>query len=205
MWNIHKTIDFCYGHRTYTQRLNGEFANDLKMACRHFHGHEGSVKVHLQGDKLNETGMVTDFRHLEWLKRFIDAHIDHQFIMDVNDPLFRMFVMTPYFTLLGEEEKLAETTPFAFVEQYCQPIFVPETDYVIGFELKVEQFRGTDAEFTPEFESAEGITVVDFVPTSENLSRWLAEFTQAKMSRLDVKVSRVEWYETPRSCSVYSQ
>ena len=36
-WVIDKTIEFCYGHRVWTQVLNGEYSDDLQCACRHLH------------------------------------------------------------------------------------------------------------------------------------------------------------------------
>lgn len=202
MWSIHKDLEFCYGHRTYTQRLNGEFSSDLKTACRHFHGHEGRVTVYLEGDALNDVGMVTDFRHLEWLKKFINDHIDHQFIMDINDPLFNQFVLTPYNELLAMNNQVGFTDKYEFYEKSTVALVVPNTDHVVGFKPNVEGLTEEQLN-SPEFEAVEGFTVVDFVPTSENLSKWMAELIQAKMDRLGVKVSRVDWWETPKSCSTY--
>lgn len=197
-WSIHKDLEFCYGHRTYTQRLNGEFSSDLRQACRHYHGHEGRVTVYLEGDTLDQTGMVTDFRHLEWAKKFINEHIDHQFIMDINDPLFNQFVLVPYQILTGK----TFSDKYEFYETSTFALEVPNTDYVVGYKPDVTGL--TDAQVnSPEYEAVEGFTIVDFVPTSENLSKWMAELIQAKMSRLNVKVSRVDWWETPRSCSTY--
>ena len=47
----------------------------------------------------------------------------------------------------------------------------------------------------------EGFIVVDFVPTSENLSAWLLNIIQEKMSQINIKVSHVEFLETPKSKS----
>lgn len=201
-WNIHKTLEFCYGHRTYTQCLNGEFSSDLRQACRHYHGHEGKVVVYLQGDTLDHTGMITDFRHLEWAKKFINDNIDHQFIMDINDPLFDQFVLTPYNKLLKAAGKPEFADKYEFYEQSTVALVVPMTEHVAGFKPDIGFCEGSLA-VTPEYEAVEGFTIVDFVPTSENLSKWMAEMIQSKMSRLGVKVSQLDWWETPKSCSTY--
>jgi len=111
-WIIDKTFEFCYGHRVWTQKLNGEYAADLKCACRHLHGHEGKMQVYLKSldGNLDQTGMVTDFRHLEWLKKWINEYIDHQFIVDRHDPL--------YDQLLGGS--------------VLYPVTIPDTDKVAG-------------------------------------------------------------------------
>lgn len=183
-WIIDKTFEFCYGHRVWTQELNGEYAADLKCACRHLHGHEGKMQVYLApnrekvlGDDLDKTGMVTDFRHLEWLKKWINEYIDHQFIIDKNDPLYNQIV--------GERGLV--------------PVLVPGTDYIAGYHLDLTGL----AENTPEYEYYEGFMVVNFVPTSERLSAWMAEVVEVKMRKLGVCVDRIDWWETPKSRSVY--
>ena len=87
MWEISKEFDFCYGHRVWSQSLNVEFSLDSCLMCRHLHGHQGKVIVYLKSDTL-KSGMVTDFKHLNWFKKFLDDVIDHKFIIDINDPLF---------------------------------------------------------------------------------------------------------------------
>ena len=176
-WIIDKTFEFCYGHRVWTQKLNGEYAADLKCACRHLHGHEGKMQVYLTADSLDQTGMVTDFRHLEWLKKWINTYIDHQFIIDKNDPL--------YDKIIGERGLV--------------PVLVPDTDFVAGYHLDLTGLQ----ENTPEYEYYEGFMVVNFVPTSERLSAWMADLVEAKMSKLGVKVHHIDWWETPKSRSVF--
>ena len=87
-WTIDKSFDWCYGHRVWSQELNEKFTadGDTCLACRQLHGHQGKLKVMLEGDEL-ERGMVTDFKHLGWMKNFIDDVLDHKFIMYINDPL----------------------------------------------------------------------------------------------------------------------
>lgn len=177
-WIIDKTFEFCYGHRVWTQRLNGEFAADLKCACRHLHGHEGKMQVYLTADKLDGTGMVTDFRHLEWLKKWINENIDHQFILDMADPL--------YDQIIGYSRDRV-------------PVFVPGTNFVAGWKLDLSDL----APGSPEYEYYEGFFIVTFVPTSEKLSEWMAELVDVKMKELNVKVHHIDWWETPKSRSVF--
>jgi 6-pyruvoyltetrahydropterin/6-carboxytetrahydropterin synthase len=181
-WVIDKTFEFCYGHRVWTQKLNGEYAADLKCACRHLHGHEGKVMVHLASRdepcKLDATGMVTDFRHLEWLKKWINENIDHQFIIDANDPLFD--------SIVGKDKVLTE-------------VLVPGTDFSTGWKIDLSNVEPN----TPEYEYQEGFLIVDFVPTSENLSKWMAGIVDAKMHKLGVRADMIEWWETPKSRSTY--
>ncbi|MEO1916735.1 MAG: 6-carboxytetrahydropterin synthase [Candidatus Thioglobus sp.] len=176
-WVIDKTIEFCYGHRVWTQVLNGEYSDDLQCACRHLHGHEGKVMIHLTGDGLDPTGMVTDFRHLEWLKKWVNANVDHQFILDISDPL--------YTQLVGKDE--------------LYEILVPGTNHIAGRKINLDNTEPG----TPEYEYKEGFFIVDFVPTSENLSKWMSELVQVKMEPLNVKVDSIEWWETPKSRSIY--
>ena len=55
----------------------------------------------------------------------------------------------------------------------------------------------------PEEEWFEGFFIVDFLPTSENLSKWVYDCVNAKMSLIDVKTAQVDWFETPKSRSSY--
>jgi 6-pyruvoyltetrahydropterin/6-carboxytetrahydropterin synthase len=126
--------------------------------------------------------MVTDFKHLGWLKNFIDNNVDHKFIVDKNDPLFH--------SMLGRDLDLT-------------PVLVPETDFVAGHVVNLDLMADVRPG-TPEYEYLEGFFVVDFTPTSENLCKWLFDVASVKMARLGVKVARVDWWETPKSRSSYS-
>ena len=176
-WEIDKTIECCYGHRVFTQTLNGEFADNLKCSCRHLHGHEGKIQVYLTGDTLDQTGMVTDFRHLEWLKKWVNEFVDHRFILARQDPL--------YDQLIGER-KLA-------------PVIIPDTSFIAGYQIVLDDIEPN----TPDYEYFEGFLIVDFVPTSEKLSQWMARLVSAKMARIGIKVSRIDWWETPKSRSSF--
>lgn len=180
MWKISKQFNFAYGHRVWVQKLQKEFALDRECVCRHLHGHEAEVHVHLEGDKLDKQGMVTDFLHLSWLKKFFDETVDHKFIIDKNDPLFDRIV--------GNDIELEE-------------VLVPNTDHVVG---QIVDFTKVPVGSPVDIEYLESFFIVDFIPTSENLSKWVYDLTTPKMAMLDVSVGEVEWWETPKSCSRYT-
>lgn len=171
MWEISKEFDFCYGHRVWSQALNVEFSLDSCLMCRHLHGHQGKAIVYLKASNL-ENGMVTDFKHLNWFKKFLDDVIDHKFIIDINDPLFS--------TLLPNIDK---NDLISFKEGY-------KTVNLTNFENEL-------------LELYESYIIVDFVPTSENISTWLLKIVQEKMDKLNIKVSKIEFLETPKSKSTF--
>ena len=172
-WQISKQFDFCYGHRVWSQELNVDFSLDECLMCRHLHGHQGKIIVHLQSDNL-QNGMVTDFKHLNWFKKFIDDVIDHKFIIDINDPLFE--TLLPHY-----KEKMHLHT----MEQNYK---IPDLSQIQNEPNYIKEMY-------------EGYIIVDFVPTSENLSAWLLEIVQKKMSTLNIHVSHIEYFETPKSKS----
>lgn len=170
-WEISKEFDFCYGHRVWSQTLNIDFSLDACLKCRHLHGHQGKVIVHLESNELNNS-MVTDFKHLNWFKAFLDDVLDHKFILDINDPLF--------YTLIPNIKK---EDLIKFEEGY--------------FSINLTNFKNE------ELELYESYVVVDFVPTSENLSAWFLKIVQEKMNGLNIKVSKIEFLETPKSKSTF--
>lgn len=52
-------------------------------------------------------------------------------------------------------------------------------------------------------EDYESFIIVDFITTSENLSKWLCEIVNYKMSQIDISIDKVEFFETPKSKSIY--
>ena len=173
-WQISKQFDFCYGHRVWSQQLNKEYALDDCLMCRHLHGHQGKIIVHLESEVLKD-GMVTDFKHLNWFKKFLDDVVDHKFIIDINDPLFE--TLLPHYK---DKQNLHS------MEQNYK---IPDLNIIKDEPLEIKEMY-------------EGFIIVDFVPTSENLSAWLLQIVQAKMSKINIKVSHLEYFETPKSKSV---
>ncbi|MFT4694721.1 MAG: 6-pyruvoyltetrahydropterin/6-carboxytetrahydropterin synthase [Francisella sp.] len=174
MWQISKSFEFCYGHRVWSQELIEGFSVDLKCACRHLHGHNATVNVYLIANKLDAQGMVTDFKHLGWFKKWIDNTIDHKFIVDINDPLLA---------------KLTDNLPLENC-YFEDKLIAKKINYTDDLEEHLKEY------YT-------GFIIVDFIPTSENLSRWLCEIVEHKMSQIDISVDKLEFFETPKSKSVY--
>ncbi len=192
---IDKSFSFCYGHRVHNQRLDTNFteSGDACLACRHLHGHEGLVKVFLEeeitGKNVQSTGMVTDFKHLGWFKNFVDDTLDHKFIMDIQDPLFE-----DEFPLVCKDGEIDDFMVIKSSFGYMQPNMVNIQDKIKG------GFYTDGSRASAIFEKYEGAVFVDFVPTSENLASWLLEVCQEKMKGLEnIKVSAVEYWETPKS------
>ena len=179
-WTIDKSFDWCYGHRVWSQALNEDFTGSegACLACRHLHGHQGKLKVLLQGDGL-ENGMVTDFKHLGWMKDFIDDVLDHKMIMDIHDPLISHEVPE---LCAGDDINLG----------LCN---VHDEGYYTPGMVELTKAGVSDA----VYEKYEGMVFVDFVPTSENLAAWLLGIARKKMAKLGVDVVAVEFWETPKS------
>lgn len=184
-WKISKDFYGDYGHRVWTQELEEAFCakGDTSCKCKHLHGHTGKVTVEVSAGKLDK-GFVTDFKHLGFIKDFVDEYIDHRFIIDKNDPMYK--TMTKSFD---------------------------KTHKLIGVEYGVERFMTINPKYVkvkvkPHFlEYIDSFTVVDFVPTSENLAEWIFGFASKKFEQAPFKgvnVTSVTWQETPKSKAVYS-
>lgn len=204
LWEIDKTFSFCYGHRVHSQILNVDYTEQghTCAACRHLHGHEGKVQVFLSGDKLNTQGMVEDFVNLGWVKNFLDDTLDHKFVLDVNDPWFDKIVNAKQHRIDGYFKSLISSQPLTTSDGLTLPIipvYVPGTEYLVAHTVDVSELSG------PEKEFYEGFVFVTFVPTSENLAKWLFEAIDAKMKLIGVQVSKISWNETPKSRAVYSR
>jgi 6-pyruvoyltetrahydropterin/6-carboxytetrahydropterin synthase len=91
--------------------VDQEFASahalrNYKGACENVHGHNWKVQVVIEGDKLDEAGMLIDFLDVKRMMDAIVARLDHQFLNEV--PPFD--VKNPSAENLAEHffEKMAE-------------------------------------------------------------------------------------------------
>lgn len=98
MYRVSLEIDFCYGHRL----LN------YSGKCRHLHGHNGKAVIHLEGEDLDNRGMLIDFTDIKKVVRtWIDDELDHRMILCKDDPALQ------YLKDMGEPLVIIDTNPTA--------------------------------------------------------------------------------------------
>lgn len=98
MFRVTREIDFCYGHRLLN--YDGK--------CRHLHGHNGRAVISIQGEKLDERGMVLDFADIKKaVSTWIDENLDHRMILSHDDPV------VPMLQEMGEPLYLIDQNPTA--------------------------------------------------------------------------------------------
>lgn len=191
-WTIDKQFDFCFGHRVWSQDLNTKYSLDGCLACRHLHGHQGKVKLFLATNELQK-GMVTDFKHTNIFKKWLDDIMDHKFIIDINDPLFENLAGD---ILLTTDNNLPwyENLMVDYNSEYDYAR--PDLDHITDILSKLNI---SDAQKQALFEKYEGLIIVNFVPTSENLCKWWFEVANKMLKELGIDVVAVEYWETPKS------
>ena len=183
MWQISKDFDFCYGHRIHSQNLEKSLSCGAEPKCLRLHGHNGTIKVTLEGYKLDKRGFVLDFVELNWFKKFVDDYLDHRFIIDKNDPMISYILTNNIGSHIHEGYVNYNTYPEGFTMYSVRE----------GIDL------GTINKLVESF------VIVDFVPTSENFSKWLYNIVDNKMKQFEIKTSSVQFFETPKSNSLYRE
>ena len=172
-WEIDKEFHFEMGHRVWAQELNHPHLSiSTECACKHLHGHSYVVKVAIGSDVLDGSSMVTDFKNLNFAKEFVDNVLDHRFLIDINDPNFKLITSAEAPTSL-------------------QTQFVKLVD-VIG--------ASTDPAVKLHHDS---FVLCDFVPTSENICRYLKEFFQPTLGDV-ATITAVDLWETKKSHCRYT-
>lgn len=98
MFRVTQEIEFCYGHRLL----------DYEGKCRHLHGHNGRAVIVLEGEHLDQRGMLIDFSDIKrQLRTWIDAELDHRMILCESDPAVELL------SSLGEPLYLIPVNPTA--------------------------------------------------------------------------------------------
>ena len=75
---VTKELRFCYGHRLLN--YDGK--------CKHLHGHNARVLITMQGNSLDNLGMVVDFSTLKKVVGgWLDDTFDHVMLLHKDDPI----------------------------------------------------------------------------------------------------------------------
>lgn len=71
-----KSFWFCAGHRL----------KDHESKCKHLHGHNWRVTVHVMAYELDKCGRVVDFSFIkDSVKGWVDVNLDHGMILQKDD------------------------------------------------------------------------------------------------------------------------
>ncbi len=181
---IFKQFTTTYAHRVWSQSLDAKYSVDKCTVCRHLHSHPGVISVGVTADKLT-AGMVVDFKYLNWFKRWLDDVVDHKFIIDINDPAF---------------ERITGRTVTEVKDLYTLDNL--ESSKIGYFPLRPTMVEDAIA-VEIDNEITESFVIVDFVPTSENLSKWMFDIVADYMRPLDITVKALSFKETMKSEAVY--
>ncbi len=98
MYSVSKEVHFCYGHRLLNHQGK----------CRHLHGHNATAVIRLESERLDELGMVCDFKDIgDFVKSWIGQTLDHNMLLHEADPVL------PGLQAAGERVYVMQTNPTA--------------------------------------------------------------------------------------------
>ena len=174
-WEISKEFEFDFGHRVWSQNLDSDLSCSSKNKCRHLHGHRGKVIVYLHSVDL-EDGYVEDFTHLGWFKKYVDDLFDHKMLLDADDPQLD-FILPKNTTQMITKSTLDDNI------------------LVYGQSMGITQ---------EEQDVLDSFVITPFVVTAENLAKYFFDIVSKRMNNDRVKVSKIVFYETPKSQATYT-
>jgi 6-pyruvoyltetrahydropterin/6-carboxytetrahydropterin synthase len=62
----------------------GHALRNYKGKCENVHGHNFKVQVTIEGEKLDDTGLLVDFLDVKDLMQSVISRLDHQFLNEVT-------------------------------------------------------------------------------------------------------------------------
>ena len=133
MYTVTQSVAFCYGHRLLHYRGK----------CCHLHGHNARAVITLEGEALDERGMLCDFNDIKALvKDWIDRELDHNMLLHHDDPVL------PMLQAAGERVYVMDANPTA--ENIARMIFEYARDQ--GFpvrEVMIWETETANASYRP--------------------------------------------------------
>lgn len=185
-WTISKSFSWEMGHRVWSQKLDHpELSIETHLACRHLHGHSYELKVFLSANSLDQSAMVTDFKNLNFMKKFIDDNLDHKFMIDINDPNIEIITGLSFNVI---KARISQDENFLNLGKIW-PAGSIDSDDLTNFEF-IQLHR-------------DSFVLVNFVPTSENICRYLKTYAQERIGSIAI-VTATELWETKKSHCRYA-
>lgn len=160
----------------YGHRIHNQFLEVGECKCRNLHGHSGVIVVRLSSEELIR-GMVWDFTNLSFFKEFVDKYLDHKMLMDYNDPMME--------SLMGKGWKSGYK-----VMEFC------------GSKLYIFDEVSVNFSEVYEYEKYKSFVFLECEPTSENLSKFLADVLLSYLPE-SIKVEEVVFKESVKTQAVY--
>jgi 6-pyruvoyltetrahydropterin/6-carboxytetrahydropterin synthase len=140
--------------------------------------------------------MVIDFNNLNWFKQWIDDYVDHKFLVDIEDPLLINFL------------NVFEGFNFK------QPKDIFTLDNLNLLEIKKAFARFNKEELQKKIENPplrefyESLVIVSFLPTAENISKWVYDVVDEFLKEQGFSQNilyKVEFFETPKSAARFQK
>src|ERR1700744_3220002 len=80
-WRNFSTMFEVFVEQTFAA---GHALRNYKGKCENVHGHNFRVQVRIEGEKLDETGLLVDFIDVKNSMRQVIDRLDHQFLNEVS-------------------------------------------------------------------------------------------------------------------------
>ena len=72
-----------YKVKVITQFAAAHQLRDFRGKCEKLHGHNWKIEVNLSGDKLNDAGLLIDFKEIKEATKRILEELDHSFLNEL--------------------------------------------------------------------------------------------------------------------------
>lgn len=112
----------------------GHALRGYRGKCENTHGHNYRVRVNIEGERLDSTGLLIDFSHLKRVLRELIAGVDHKFLND----------QPPFDTVNPSAENIAK---FFYDEASRQIPPAPNAPHISS--ITVWETDETSATYTP--------------------------------------------------------
>lgn len=219
MKKISKSYEIDFGHRVWTQVKDDILSCSSITKCRRMHGHRGKIVLEMSGN-VDSSGMIIDFTHLSYIKKWIDNMIDHRFLIDINDPLIRDNIID--LKVSGDSRILHNSDILNFKYIYARSVNSASSKSISydfsNFSLRdifhilsntilknvsYKMICLDNEMISVHDEWNTSFVITNFVPTAENISECIFESVSMSLPK-HVKLESVIFYETPTGAASYS-